>query len=259
MASGQPRVENGHRPELNHVSKMSGSWRSSAAGRPQASQARRAVRLGRDRHVAVGAVPGRDPMAPPQLARHVPVADVREPVLPGLLEALRKDARTARTGRLERPLGQRRRPDEPLGLEARLEHVVAALAAPDDHLVRPLSREVAASLEVGHDPAPRFVPVEAVVGGAAVGDRRVVGQDRRSGQVVAHARGMVVLIVRRGDLHGPGPERPVHDVVGDDRDVALDERDPDAPPDQGRVASDRRDGPRQPCRRGSSPDGSWPR
>ena len=39
MSSGQPRVENGHRPELNHVSKMSGSWVSSAAGRPHVSQA----------------------------------------------------------------------------------------------------------------------------------------------------------------------------------------------------------------------------
>ena len=38
-SSGQPSVENGHSPELNQVSKMSGSWVSSAAGRPQASQA----------------------------------------------------------------------------------------------------------------------------------------------------------------------------------------------------------------------------
>ena len=39
MLSGQPRVEKGHRPLLYHVSKMSGSWVSSAAGRPQVPQA----------------------------------------------------------------------------------------------------------------------------------------------------------------------------------------------------------------------------
>ena len=48
VSSGQPRVENGHRPELNQVSKMSGSWvqlRRRAA--PQVSQAGGPVDLGR--------------------------------------------------------------------------------------------------------------------------------------------------------------------------------------------------------------------
>ncbi len=39
MSSGQPRVENGHNPELYQVSKMSGSWVRSPAGRPHAAQA----------------------------------------------------------------------------------------------------------------------------------------------------------------------------------------------------------------------------
>ena len=39
MSSGQPSVDHGHSPELNHVSKMSGSWTSSEAGRPQVPQA----------------------------------------------------------------------------------------------------------------------------------------------------------------------------------------------------------------------------
>src|SRR5450756_3001249 len=39
VLSGQPRVEKGHRPELNQVSKMSSSWRNSAAGRPHTSHA----------------------------------------------------------------------------------------------------------------------------------------------------------------------------------------------------------------------------
>ncbi len=39
MSSGQPRVENGHRPELNQVSKMSGSWVSCDAGLAHTSHA----------------------------------------------------------------------------------------------------------------------------------------------------------------------------------------------------------------------------
>ena len=68
-ASGQPSVENGHRPELNQVSKMSGSWASSAAGRPHTSQAAGPSGSALTVDVAVRAVPGRDPVAPPQLAR----------------------------------------------------------------------------------------------------------------------------------------------------------------------------------------------
>ena len=69
---------------------------------------------------------------------------------------VRPDAR-----RGQRPRGQRLGPDEPLRLEARLDDVVAALAAADDHLVRLLADEVAACVEVRDDPLARLVAVEA--------------------------------------------------------------------------------------------------
>ena len=47
---------------------------------------------------------------------------------------------------------------------------------------------------------------------------------------------MVVVVVGRGDLHRPSPEVALDHLVGDDRDVALDERDPDAPSDDRLVA-----------------------
>ena len=47
---------------------------------------------------------------------------------------------------------------------------------------------------------------------------------------------MVVVVVGGGDLHRAGAERRVDDGVRDDRDVALDERDAHAPPDQRGVA-----------------------
>ena len=74
-------------------------------------------------------------MAPPQLAADVPVADLRHPVLPDRVEALGHDPGLAAAGRLEGSRGERPGPDEPLRLEARLDDVVTALAAADQHLV----------------------------------------------------------------------------------------------------------------------------
>src|SRR5215210_2012769 len=134
--------------------------------------------------MAVRAIPGWDPVAPPQLARHVPVADVREPVLPGLLESLGEDPGPARSRGLQGAGSQRLRTDEPLRLEARLEHVVAPLATPDDHLVRTLRGEVAAFAQCPNDPGTRLVAVEAVELRARSGHRRVVGEDRDRGEAV---------------------------------------------------------------------------
>ena len=171
-------------------------------------------------------------MAPPQLARDVPVADVGEPVLPGLLESLGEDPRPAAAGRLERPFGERCGPDEPLGLEPRFDDVVAPLAAPDDHLVRHRRHEVAGRLQVGDDRRPRIEPVHPVVARPGRGDRRVVGQDGRRRETVAQTRLVVIVVVGRGDLDRAGPECGVHDVVGDDRHVALHERDAHPAPDE---------------------------
>ena len=43
--------------------------------------------------VAVGAVPGGDAMPPPELATHVPIANLSKPVLPRLLKVRRDNAR----------------------------------------------------------------------------------------------------------------------------------------------------------------------
>ena len=230
---------------------MSGSWTSSAAGRPQTSQASGPVGRRRHRDVAVRAVPGRDPVSPPQLARDVPVPDVGHPVFPGLLEAGRQDRRLVRAGGPEGGVGERLRPHEPLGLEPWLDDVVAALASTDDHLVGLRTLEITARLERLHDPGPRHVPVEAVVRRAGVGHAGLVVEDRRRREAVAKAGLVVVVVVGGRDLHGARAEGRVDDRVRDDRHVTLDERDADAPPEQrgvagivgvdghGRVAEDR--------------------
>ena len=175
-------------------------------------------------------------MAPPQLAAHVPVADLGKPVLPDLLEAFGKDDRPPGAGGLQGGFREGLRPHEPLRLEARLDDIVAALAAPHDHLVGLAADEVAGGLEVGQDPLPRGVALQARVRSAGGRDVAVVAHHVHERQVVALAGGVVVVVVGRRDLDRAGAERRVDHGVGDDRDEAVDEGDPRPAADEVRVA-----------------------
>ena len=76
MSSGQPSVANGQSADENHVSSTSGSRVSSCW--PHSAHASGVVSA--TRHVPVGAVPDRELVPPPELARHVPRADRLQPV-----------------------------------------------------------------------------------------------------------------------------------------------------------------------------------
>jgi len=175
-------------------------------------------------------------MAPPQLAADVPVPDVRQPVLPRLLEPLREDPGPTRPRRLESAGGQGLGPDEPLDLESRLDHVVGTLAAAEDHLVGAFPLEVATGREVRQDARPGLEAIEAGVGGAPVIDRPVVCHHVDRGKAVTAPRLEVRRVVGRCHLHGARPERTIDRLVGHDRDIPIDERDADAPPDQRGIA-----------------------
>ena len=91
---GQPSVENGTRAEEYQVSSTSGSRVSG----PGVAGLRGAfARLGlaaRDEQLAVRAVPGRDLVAPPELARDAPVLDVLHPLVVGVDPLLGHELRT---------------------------------------------------------------------------------------------------------------------------------------------------------------------
>ena len=199
---------------------------------------RRAGRIGGHGRVAVRAVPGRDSMAPPQLAADVPVAHLGQPVLPDLDEALRQDLGLAGARGFEGGGGERRDADEPLGLEPRLHDVVGALAAPDQHLVGLDRLQVAAGLERLHDLAAGLVAVQAGELGAVLVDPGRVVQHRDHRQAVALAGVVVVLVVGRRDLDRAGPEGSVHHRVGDDRHRAIHERDHGPAARPGRCSAD---------------------
>ena len=132
-----------------------------------------------------------------------------------------------------------------------------ALAAPDDHLVGRLAGEVAARGEIGQDrgAAPRTgrvrrrrCPVVAI----AAASSRIVGIARPWRSPVAWSSWSWAGVI----FTAPVPNAALHDGVGDDRHVALDERDPDPPTRRAPGSARRRDGPRRPCRPGSSRAGS---
>jgi hypothetical protein len=69
-----------------------------------------------------------------------------------------------------------------------------------------------------------FEAVEAVVGRAGQIDVRGLVHDGEVGQVVALADGEVVGVVRGRDLDGAGAELGLRPVVGEDGNLAADER-----------------------------------
>ena len=95
VSSGQPSVENGQSAEENQVSSTSSSRvsvtsRAVLGARAAASAACFALL---DEDIAVFGIPGRNVMAPPELARDAPGLDVLQPVEIGLLPILRHEDR----------------------------------------------------------------------------------------------------------------------------------------------------------------------
>ena len=157
VSAGQPSVEKGHRPRaeprVEDVRVLLELGRRAAAdvagGRAPGSAG--------DRHVAVRAVPGRDAMAPPQLAA---ARSSR-----GCSSASAPQTFSKRSGRIARPAA---RGTAASGLRARgsmrMNHCVLSRGSMTSLLrwQRPMTiscgavaDEVAARLEVGHDAAPR--------------------------------------------------------------------------------------------------------
>ena len=132
VASAQPSVENGHNPDENQVSRdVTGParfrrfphFRSKAAG---------SSRVAPPRLVARAAIPDRDPMPPPELARDAPVPDVLQHAVVLLRRALGDDVVC---GRLRPPRSHvaraGARAHEPLFRHQRLDRIAGALAVAD--------------------------------------------------------------------------------------------------------------------------------
>ena len=94
-----------------------------------------------------------------------------------------------------------------------------------------LISQQAVALQVGDDRLARVEAVQALVGGRPVlVDLRVEREDRDQRQVVALRAGVVVEVVRAGDLDAAGAESAVDEVVGNDRNAPVAQRQVDVLP-----------------------------
>ena len=203
-----------------------------------------------DVDVARVVVPGRNPVAPPELARDAPVLDVAHPFEIGLVPVGRHELDTPVLDRLDRRFGKRLGVHEPLVGEHRLDHVARAVAVglhdrlvfDGDHQAVGVDRrdDLPAGLESlqaairvrhqvyrvhvggarrgagGHDLGRAHGG--ALVGFAVIAQVRGAVHEAIHGNVVAPGDFVVVEVVRAGDLHRARAEFRVRVFVGDDRD-----------------------------------------
>ena len=198
---------------------------------------------------ALGAREHRDPVAPPQLPRDVPIADVLQPVLVGRAPSLRDEADLPLVVGSERRLGERLHLHEPLVAEPGLDDRVAAVAAAQRVGVRLDLLEQPLLAQHSHDPLAGFEPVYAeelvrhpltarppVRPTAFVSHRPIFPHDQRHVEPMARSDLEVGGVVRGGDLHEPASEQRVHRLIGDDRDGDAGDRQPRGLPHERPVA-----------------------
>ena len=173
---------------------------------------------------AVIAVPDGDAVAPPQLTRDAPRADVFHPVEEAPLLPLRDDRRATLAHRLHRGLGQRLHVDEPLGGDARLDVGMAALAGAHGVEVGLDFDEQSFLLEVGDDVVAALGAVLPNVGTGQLVHPGCVGHDVGGLQAVADADFVVGRVVRGGDFDRTGAELRIYRFVGDDGYAAAQPR-----------------------------------
>ena len=189
-----------------------------------------------DRDMAVGAVPDRDAMPPPDLARDAPVADVLHPVEVDARKALGREADAAVLDRRDRRSGELLHRHPPLRDDERLDAAVAAHAVADRvAVVLPLLEQAALGCPVEHAQARVLLRQSREFAGGVV-HQPIRADHRDLGQVVVAADLEVRRVVAGGDLERACAELALDTLVRDHRHAALDERDDDLRADEMAVA-----------------------
>src|SRR5215831_7508601 len=164
--------------------------------------------------MAIGAVPCRNTMSPPQLARDAPVMDVLHPLQVDGPVVVRRNADVAFGDGARRRLGKAHAAvrrllvnrNEPLLGKPRLNNSFAAVALADGVGMVLGPRQQAALLQVLQNSLSRIVAVETFVGSAVFIDARLLVHHRDLWQIVTLANLKVIGIVRRRDFHRAAAE-----------------------------------------------------
>ena len=222
--------------------------------------------------VALGVIPNRDLMAPPQLAGNAPRLDILQPVVIGLFARFRDDLGHPRPHRLQRGFHDLGGVDEPLVSQHRLDHDLRSVTKGlHDLLVFDVGNVLPVfgiglgvdgnnlghhgqplGVDVGNNQLACLEPVKATVfggdkvqavhlglgrrrsssnlAGAGHGHliRRAIGPHLAArvhqpvaGQSVALGHGVIVEIMRAGDLDGTRAKGRVGVFIGNDRDQTV--------------------------------------
>ena len=184
-------------------------------------------------HAPVFAIPGRNLVPPPELAADAPVLNVAHPLVVGVhplpghkahLPALHGVDGFLRDG-FRLALAHFAHGDEPLVGQHRLHHLARAGANGQHVFVRLDVDDITARLQIGQELLARLVAVQPLVGrGAVFIDARLRREDGDERQVMPLGAGVVVEVVRAGDLHAAGAEFAIDEVVGNDGNVAVVQR-----------------------------------
>ena len=173
----------------------------------------------------VAAVPDRDLVTPPQLTRDTPRADVLHPVQVDAAEALGREPHATVLDGLDRGIRERAHVAEPLQRQQRFDALPASVRERDVVGVLDLGAHRVDRAQVGDDLGSALDRRQACVGLA--GECRhatVLADDADLVQAVAARDLEVIGVVCGRHLEGAGPERRVHVLVGDDRQLPPDER-----------------------------------
>ncbi len=187
---------------------------------------------GNDHLSAILAIPGRDPVAPPDLPGDAPVADIIHPFKIGAFPDRRDDpGRTFLDGR-DRRAGKRFGPHEPLFGDRRLDNGLAAITVADVvqeglHLFQQAGLfEVFEYFLAALEPLLAGVPSRVTIHFPGVVDHP------HNLEPVPPADFKVIRVVRGSNLQGPGAKFLADVSVGDYGNPAVHQRKNDFLPDE---------------------------
>ena len=173
---------------------------------------------------AVLAVENRNAMAPPQLAGDAPVFKVLHPGGVGLRPARGVERHLAGVDGIERRPLELIDSDEPLLGKPGLKRSVATIAMHNGVVEILNVIEQAVLLKPCDNGLTALIAVHARELAVALDDHRMLVKDIDLRQVVSLTHSIVVGVVRGSDLDEAGTEARVHVVIGEDGDLAVDDR-----------------------------------
>ena len=167
--------------------------------------------------LTVGAIPNRNPVAPPQLSRNTPIVHVVDPIEPAGCLAFRMDDGITAAYRFRCHLGKAIDFNPPLLGQAWLDGLLRALG---------VAHRVDVGADLLHNPAlfpqrlrdslPRLIPIHAIELGSCVRNMRGLIQDHGHIEVMALPHREVIGVMSRRDLHSTRTEFRIDIIVGND-------------------------------------------